>query len=291
MIEKSITRVFSNLKNSYRRCESFFLTLPLFKSDSPFFFILNLIFLFVYLLNLWNIPIELIEWNSENEITSEFKRDFTTFLKTVGLISGLLDVFFALNVPYYSKGVFVKDRIKIIKNYFKNNFWLDLFAIGPIFIQKLTSEDTYLNFNFFFLLIKIKKIVDQIEDHFQFQDKNQALFNLIKLLTKVITIAHFFACIWNYLAYWEINVLKMTDTWMHSLEIENERWEIKYINSLYYSIVTMVTVGYGDISPRNPIEKAFAVVIIILACGFFAYALNSVGQILNEMNRMEDEFK
>jgi voltage-gated potassium channel Kch len=28
-------------------------------------------------------------------------------------------------------------------------------------------------------------------------------------------------------------------------------WDIKYLNALYFSIVTMTTVGFGDIVPRT----------------------------------------
>jgi hypothetical protein len=31
--------------------------------------------------------------------------------------------------------------------------------------------------------------------------------------------------------------------------MENEDWQIKYLESFYFSTVTMLSVGYGDIVP------------------------------------------
>ena len=42
----------------------------------------------------------------------------------------------------------------------------------------------------------------------------------------------------------------------------------------------MITVGYGDISATNKIEKVFVGVISILCCFVFAYALNQIGSII-----------
>jgi hypothetical protein len=36
----------------------------------------------------------------------------------------------------------------------------------------------------------------------------------------------------------------------------------------------MITVGYGDIAPTNPKEYILCVVIMLIACGVFAYAVN-----------------
>lgn len=51
------------------------------------------------------------------------------------------------------------------------------------------------------------------------------------------------------------------------------------MNSLYFSIVTMLTVGYGDITPVNLIEKSYVMIIMIFNCGLFAYYINSIGEI------------
>jgi len=43
------------------------------------------------------------------------------------------------------------------------------------------------------------------------------------------------------------------------------------VNALYYTIITVATVGYGDISPVTPLQKIFAITLVIGGVGLIAY--------------------
>jgi voltage-gated potassium channel len=43
------------------------------------------------------------------------------------------------------------------------------------------------------------------------------------------------------------------------------------INSLYYTVITIATVGYGDISPITSIQKLFTVTLVLGGVGLLAY--------------------
>ncbi len=45
--------------------------------------------------------------------------------------------------------------------------------------------------------------------------------------------------------------------------IENLKW----IDALYFSVITLTTVGYGDISPQTDIGKLFTIVYILVGLG------------------------
>ena len=79
--------------------------------------------------------------------------------------------------------------------------------------------------------------------------------------------------------------------WLVSKDIQFEKWTIRYVYSLYFAIVTMMTVGYGDISSQNTTECAFNVVIIVYGCAVFAYTINDIGVIFKEMYQEEKIFK
>lgn len=50
------------------------------------------------------------------------------------------------------------------------------------------------------------------------------------------------------------------------------------LDSLYLTVQTITTVGYGDISPRTSAGRAFAVVFMLLSVGTVAYVLSSTVQ-------------
>lgn len=54
---------------------------------------------------------------------------------------------------------------------------------------------------------------------------------------------------------------------------------------MYYVIVTMCTVGYGDVTPQNNNEIVLSIVTILVTCGVFAYMLNSIGVIAEELGQ------
>ena len=58
-------------------------------------------------------------------------------------------------------------------------------------------------------------------------------------------------------------------------------------DSIYYTIITLATVGYGDIIPITPLQKIFSVTLALSGVGVLAYIvtfiINSVTQNLQDM--------
>ena len=68
-------------------------------------------------------------------------------------------------------------------------------------------------------------------------------------------------------------------------------WEDKYLLSLYWAVVTMMTVGYGDITPTNKIEVIYTSIVILFGCVVYGYNLNTIGIVLEEMYKEAKIFK
>ena len=43
------------------------------------------------------------------------------------------------------------------------------------------------------------------------------------------------------------------------------------VNSLYYTVITVATVGYGDIVPITPVQKLFTITLVLGGVGLVAY--------------------
>jgi len=50
----------------------------------------------------------------------------------------------------------------------------------------------------------------------------------------------------------------------------------------------MITVGYGDITPVNPLEKVVVVFLTLISCGVFAYSINQIGSIINNITKKRE---
>ena len=67
---------------------------------------------------------------------------------------------------------------------------------------------------------------------------------------------------------------------------------MKYLNNLYWASVTIMTVGYGDIVPRNTDELIVACFVMLFGICLFTYNLSSLAQQFAEIiktNNMRGE--
>lgn len=55
-----------------------------------------------------------------------------------------------------------------------------------------------------------------------------------------------------------------------------EGWSI--IDSLYFCVITLTTIGYGDLHPTTEASKLFTIVYIFLGLGFIAGIITTIGQ-------------
>jgi voltage-gated potassium channel len=63
-----------------------------------------------------------------------------------------------------------------------------------------------------------------------------------------------------------------------------------YINSFYWSVTTLTTVGYGDIIPKNNAQKLYAVLTMILGISFFGYLIGNIASILSKKDPADMHF-
>mmetsp|Transcript_4855 Transcript_4855/g.10619 ORF Transcript_4855/g.10619 Transcript_4855/m.10619 type:complete len:1243 (+) Transcript_4855:157-3885(+) len=80
-----------------------------------------------------------------------------------------------------------------------------------------------------------------------------------------------------------VNATRPFQFWAEDDKTGKYNWE-QYFAGLYWAFTTMTTVGYGDILPRNDVERLYAIVIMLTGATVFGYIVGSVSTLANDPN-------
>lgn len=67
--------------------------------------------------------------------------------------------------------------------------------------------------------------------------------------------------------------------------VEGWRW----LDSLYFSVITLATIGYGDFTPKTDLGKAFTIIYVLIGIGILIAFIDPIGELIvqHRMERIE----
>lgn len=67
---------------------------------------------------------------------------------------------------------------------------------------------------------------------------------------------------------------------------------LRWLDALYFSVITLTTVGYGDFSPQTDIGKVFTIIYILVGIGIIFSFINAFYEKrMKKMNERQDKTK
>jgi hyperpolarization activated cyclic nucleotide-gated potassium channel 2 len=215
----------------------------------------------------------------------------------------LLDIVVTFNTAVFSKGILIKDRGKIFCFYLKNGFFLDFLSSFPF--DWLTSDPLsnnegvsnnilgiirMLKFARIFRLlrlIKSRKIFYMIEDYI-LNEFIAVFYAMLKIGIFLSIVAHWIACIFFFVSVTQVDSTELTWVKVYSLNTGRE-FDVNelYVTTLYWAFTTMITVGYGDITPQNPSEMVVTLSCMFCSCAYFAYIIGNMGSLISSQMSLE----
>jgi voltage-gated potassium channel len=71
------------------------------------------------------------------------------------------------------------------------------------------------------------------------------------------------------------------ESWVSLADLTNADTATQYIRSLYWAVVTMTTIGYGDITPGRNVEYLFSIAVMATGASMYAFIIGNLASLLS----------
>ena len=222
----------------------------------------------------------------------------------------IADLLLAFRVSVLKGDELILDRTMIKQEYLAWWFYIDAASSIPVEVLELLTEWIWReeggteNFALLKLLralrllrllrvlkvFKIKIYLQLIEERLRF---NMQYVHLVKMLAGILYLMHLFGCGWFALHLWiyeagqEDGNGDVVTTWLtvynYGSGVDADVW-VQYLEAIYWALMTLTTVGYGDIFPTNNVERLYTLLVLLVGAIVFGFLLSTLGTLLSNVD-------
>ncbi|KAM9294685.1 voltage-gated delayed rectifier potassium channel KCNH5 [Gastrophryne carolinensis] len=217
----------------------------------------------------------------------------------------LVDIVLNFHTTFVGPGGEVISDPKLIRmNYLKTWFVIDLLSCLPYdIINAFENVDEGISSLFSSLkvvrLLRLGRVARKLDHYLEY-----GAAVLVLLVCVFGLVAHWLACIWYSIGDYEVideatNTIK-NGSWLYQLALSigapyrynasgSGQWEggpskdSLYISSLYFTMTSLTTIGFGNIAPTTDGEKIFSVAMMMVGSLLYATIFGNVTTIFQQM--------
>ena len=204
------------------------------------------------------------------------------FMEILISVSFAIDILLNFRRAYKGGMHLITDPKSIAKRYMKSWFLIDLLATVPFFMisGNIIGDSTrtlrvlrLFQLNRLFKLTGLSRILKRWQSS---HTLNPALFRLVFFFFFISIAAHWIACGWIIL-----EAINPGDGSAHEV----------YSIALYWSITTLTTVGYGDITPTTIAQRYYTMMVMIAGVGTYGYLIGNIAGFLSNLDLLKAGYR
>jgi len=211
-----------------------------------------------------------------------------------------------------SSGNIKRDVITIARYYLRGWFTVDFISVIPFDVITLEevglikpSAGSRLKVLRLIRLLRLMKLIKILRASKTFEEWetsmriDYSMLNLAFYVTMIMVFSHWIACTWALTGRMH-EAEKYDDDgqsdvdWITQTEANKGRlYKMKtlYFAALHFAVMTLTTVGYGDIVPYSDAEYVVCVIIMLIGGMFWAYVIGGLCEIATSMDPHGTKYK
>ncbi|KAF4367025.1 hypothetical protein G4B88_016737 [Cannabis sativa] len=204
---------------------------------------------------------------------------------TLAILDNVVNGFFGIDivvtffVAYLDKSTYLLiDNPKLIaKRYIKTWLILDVVSTIPSELGKKLLPSPFKTYGYFTMLRlwRLRRVSSMFARLEKDRKYSYTWVRYSKLICVTLFTVHFAGCIFYFLA---AQYHDPGRTWigMNNEHFKEETLWDRYVTSIYWSIVTLTSIGYGDLHPVNSGEMVFDILYMLFILALQAYLIGNM---------------
>ncbi|KAG7227867.1 hypothetical protein INR49_013661 [Caranx melampygus] len=211
----------------------------------------------------------------------------------------MVDVLFIVDIVINLRTTYVdhNDEVvtqpgRIAKHYIKGWFPIDLFAAIPFDLLIFRSgSDEMATLTSLLKTARLLRLVRVARKLDRYSEYGAAV--LFLLMCTFVLIAHWLACIWYAIGFverpytetgWLDNLAEqLGKTYNDSDSTSGPSVKDKYVTALYFTLSSLTSVGFGNVSPNTNSEKIFSICVMVIGSLMYASIFGNVSAIIQRL--------
>jgi len=138
-----------------------------------------------------------------------------------------------------------------------------------------------------FKIVSVSKAIKSKEKkHTSFKIRLNIL-RVIAFFVIMLLCYHVASCIWYIIVEMESS---NSSNWIMVSNLQNSTSFAKYMASLYFMVVTVSTIGYGDLLPANSIERIIISLLTIIGIFVYSFTVGTLVQTLTSIDKRDVKY-
>lgn len=187
-----------------------------------------------------------------------------------------VDILIEFQTVYQHEGSLIIDLRERSLRYLKGSLVADVLAAFPgLFLQaKGVLPSGIFVIVYFMPLLKLIKVNKTLRETGE-AIINPAIFRLLMLVFWILMAAHLIACLWILVSGNPDNLIPVD----------------RYISSFYWTMTTLATIGYGDITPKGSQQMLFVIVIEVLGAAMYGLVIGNIAGLIANIDVAKSQYR